>query len=363
MRDPTTQTTLHTYGWTAARQDQMEDFTDLGLIAARVVVQQRSRWHVVAEGFDGPATMAGRFAHEAGPGGHPVAGDWVAIDIEGEAARIHGVLPRHGALARKAAGTGHGTQIVAANVDLALLVMALNGDFNPRRLERYLALAASGGVRPVIVLTKTDLVGDAGAKVDALLDTVGDVVVLTVSSLSGQGLDVLQRSLKPGQTSVLLGSSGAGKSTLVNALAGRDLMATGAIRESDGRGMHTTSHRELLLLPNGALILDTPGMREIGLADGTDGVRDSFSDLEDLALHCQFTDCTHTREPKCALRAAIHDGELDPDRLAAWQKLRGEAGFEARKTDPAAKSAHKKRSVAVQKAFRAGQRDRRGDGE
>jgi ribosome biogenesis GTPase / thiamine phosphate phosphatase len=352
---------LTPYGWNDQRDLQMEDYTELGLIPARVVVQQRSLWHVVADGFEGPATLAGRFAHEAGPGGHPVAGDWVAIDIEGDAARIHGVLPRHGALTRKAAGTSHGTQVVAANVDLALLVMALNGDVNLRRLERYLALAASGGVQPLIVLTKADLVDDPGAEMDAVHDAAGDVPVLAVSSRTGEGLDRLQRWLLPQQTAVLLGSSGAGKSTLVNALAGGDVMATGAIRESDGRGRHTTSHRELLLLPSGALILDTPGMREVGLADGAEGVREGFADIEALALECQFSDCTHQREPKCAVQAAIARGALERDRLDGWRKLQLETAHEVRRADPVARTAHKKRSVALQKAYRAGQRAGRAD--
>jgi ribosome biogenesis GTPase len=353
--------TLALFGWTDQRDSQMEDFADLGLQPARVVVQQRSRWQVVADGFEGAATLAGRFAHEAGAGGHPVAGDWVAIDIQGEAARIHGILPRHGTLTRKAAGTTHATQVVAANVDLALLVMALNGDVNPRRLERYLALAAIGGVQPAIVLTKADLVDDPGPQIEAVQGAAGDLPLICVSARSGFGMERLQRWLVPRQTAVLLGSSGAGKSTLVNALAGDEVMATGAIREQDGRGRHTTSHRELLMLPSGALILDTPGMREVGLADGAEGLLDGFADIETLALRCQFSDCTHQREPKCAVQAAIAHGLLSEDRLEGWRKLQLEAAPAVRRVDPITRTEHKKRSVAVQKAFRAAQRAGRAD--
>jgi ribosome biogenesis GTPase / thiamine phosphate phosphatase len=185
--------------------------------------------------------------------------------------------------------------------------------------------------------------------------------VLAVSSRSGEGLDSLLHWLVPHQTVVLLGSSGAGKSTLVNALAGGDVMATGAIRESDGRGRHTTSHRELVVLPNGCLMLDTPGMREIGLADGAEGVKDSFADLVELATRCQFADCRHGTEPHCAVRAALEDGAIDPDRLDAWRKLDRETSHDRRRADPVAKAAHKKRSVAMQKSFHAHNRNRDDD--
>jgi ribosome biogenesis GTPase len=249
---------------------------------------------------------------------------------------------------------------VAANVDTALLVASLNADLNLRRLERYLAVTYESGARPVIVLTKADLTEDVDALVAEVEGVAFGVPVLAMSARTGQGLDALAAHLPPGETAVLLGSSGAGKSTLLNALAGAELMATGAIREDDARGRHTTTHRELVRLPSGALILDTPGMRELGLWDAGAGVSSTFEDIEELAADCRFADCRHDGEPGCAVRAAIAAGDLAEERLRAYEKLQAELAYEHRREDPRAAAENRKLWISRHKAARAWMKQKRG---
>ena len=336
---------LNQFGWSDALQQQFTPYAADGLIPARVVVQQRGLYDVVTELGELSATLTGRLAYEAEDGAYPVAGDWVAVEArpnEGTAT-IHHVLPRSSSFVRRASGPGAArAQVVAANVDVALLAASLNADLNARRLERYLATAWESGAEPVIVLTKADMCDDA----DALLREIDAVAmgapVIAVSALTGVGLDELRGYLRPGRTAVLLGSSGVGKSTLVNALAGRAQMATQAIREDDARGRHTTTHRELVLLPGGALILDTPGMRELGLWDAGDGMSAAFADIETLAAQCRFHDCHHGTEPGCAINAALADGSLDEGRWRAFNKLQRELEFQAGKDDPKARAESRK---------------------
>ena len=315
----------------------------MGLVPARVTVQQRELWHVLAlSGASYEAKLTGKFRFEAETGDYPVAGDWVAIEPLGLQARIHHVLPRTGTLVRKAAGTGQIAQTIAANVDIGLLVSALNEDFSPRRIERYIALCQGGRIEPVIVLTKADLVADYEPYLTQLDDVARKVPIIIVSAISGEGLKALSCWLVKGQTAALLGSSGAGKSTLVNALAGNYHMPTATIRQSDGTGRHTTTHRELVILPDGALILDSPGMRELALWDGAEGVSTAFADVESLASACQFSDCQHVKEPACAVRAALEAGDLDPHRWASFQKLQRELVYEKAKGDPILRAENKK---------------------
>jgi ribosome biogenesis GTPase / thiamine phosphate phosphatase len=331
------------YGWTHERQQSFVPFSDIGWVPARVVTQQRELWHVLtldSQAFD--AGLAGKFRHEAKIGDFPVAGDWVALEVQGSSARIHSVLPRYGTFVRKAAGEANMPQVVGANIDLALLVCALNEDFNPRRLERYIALSQSANIAPLIVLSKADLVSDAAPYFDALDKVAAGVSVLPVSSVTGLGLAALNKWLVSGHTVALLGSSGAGKSTLLNALAGADIMPTADIREGDGRGRHTTTHRELVVLPSGVLILDNPGMRELGLWDGASGVKTTFSDIEGLAAMCRFGDCQHGKEPNCAIVAALETGALNTRRWASYQKLKREIAYEEAKGDPLLRMENKK---------------------
>jgi len=303
--------------------------------------------------------MSGRFVRDAEMGGFPAAGDWVAVSIRlpERAATIHHVLPRRTAFIRKAAGRGRVAQVVAANVDIAFLTLSLNDDLNIRRLERYLAAAHESGAKPEIVLTKADLSPEAEA-IRADVAASAGVPVHLVSARAGIGLEALRGVIKPGETAVLLGSSGVGKSTLVNALVGEERMATRAIREDDAKGRHTTTHREIVVLPGGGLLLDTPGMRELALWDADEGVSATFEDVEALEAACRFSDCKHTSEPGCAVRAAIEAGELEPARWQNYLKLKGEIAHETRKEDPAARAAHKKLWASRAKEHRARYRAR-----
>ena len=343
------------YGWSDALGHDFAPHAARGLVPGRVLVQQRGQYDIITDAGELVAEISGRLARDAEEGGLPVVGDWVAVAIREDegAATVHAVLPRRTGFARKAAGQDQILQVVAANVDIALLVAALNADFNPRRLERYLAAARQSGATPVIVLTKADLVDGGAEAVEAAQAVAQDAQVLAVSVVTGQGMDDLRALIAPGVTALLVGSSGAGKSTLVNALAGSARMAVGDIREGDARGRHTTTHRELVLLPSGALILDTPGMRELGLLDAEAGVAATFEDIEALALTCKFRDCAHGSEPGCAVRAALEAGTLDEGRWRNYDKLGRELAFVDRKEDRFAREAERKRWIAISKAQKA----------
>jgi ribosome biogenesis GTPase len=335
---------LESYGWSQALQQQFRIHAAQGLLPARVIVQQRGLYLLATATGEVSAKLSGRFAYEAAAGALPVAGDWVAVWVHpGEAmGTIHHLLPRRGAFTRKAAGAGPAAQIVAANVDVALLVTSLNGDLNLRRIERYLAVAWEGRAAPVVVLTKADLcrkVSERKAEIEAV--ALG-VPVYVVSVLTGEGLEALGACYAPGQTAALLGSSGVGKSSLFNALAGHPLMGVGSTRADDGRGRHTTTHRQLVLLPNGRLMLDTPGMRELGLWNGDRGLATAFADVEALAAACRFPDCAHRGEPDCAVLAALVEGILDAGRLRSYRKLQRELSRCARKDHRGARASARK---------------------
>jgi ribosome biogenesis GTPase len=349
---------IEDYGWSDALREAFAPHAARGWSPARVIVQHRDRYRLLAEAGEIAAELSGHFAHGAQAGGYPVVGDWVAIEPRDGTAAIQAVLPRHGAFTRKAAGTDNTAQVVAANVDTALLVAALNADFNPRRLERYLAATQQSGAQPVVLLTKTDLCDDVPGALAAARAVVGDTPVLAVSVRTGEGMAALAAILAPRRTAVLLGSSGAGKSTLVNTLAGAEVMATQAIRESDGRGRHTTTHRQLVRLPSGVLLLDTPGMRELALWEAEAAVADLFEDIRAVAGRCRFPDCGHGAEPGCAVRAALETGELDPGRFASWAKLQRELAYRSSQEDPAIRAANRRRGVQKVKADRAARRRR-----
>jgi len=354
---------LTTYGWSRGLQRDFAPHAARGLLAGRVIVQQRGLYRLATEAGEADAQLSGRFHHQAGEGEHPVAGDWVAAQGGDGFALIQAVLPRRTAFVRKEAGTAHGLQVVAANVDVALLTLSLNADLNLRRLERYLAATYESGAAPVVVLTKADQAADVAAATDAVQRIAGEAPVIAVSGLTGAGLSLLAEQLEPRRTAVLLGSSGVGKSTLVNALAGAELMAARAIREGDEKGRHTTTHRELIRLPSGALILDTPGMRELGLVDAGAGVAAVFgaveAEVEALAAACRFNDCRHEAEPGCAVQAALHEGRLDPARYGSWLKLQRELVHERAKEDPAFKKAQQREWISRMKSARAWMKQKR----
>ena len=323
-KDGLTPSGLSKYGWSDTLQHDFEPFAAQDLVSDRVIVQQRGSYRLVTETGEIEGRISGRFAHEAADGGYPVTGDWVAAELKADVAMIAHILPRATAFTRMAAGTAKDMQVVAANVDVALLAASLNADLNLRRLERYLATAYESGASPVILLTKADACEDPQPLIASVEAIAFGVPVLAVSVRTGQGLAELSALLAPGKTAVLLGSSGVGKSTLVNALAGAELMATKAVREDDARGRHTTTHRELILLPSGALILDTPGMRELQVSDAAEGLAEVFDDVTALVAACRFSNCTHQSEPGCAVRAALKAGTLSGERLMRWRKLSAE---------------------------------------
>ena len=356
---------LTTYGWSDRLQQQFHDFAARGLAPARVIIQQRGLYVLATSNGEASAQLSGRFTHEAAGGDYPVAGDWVAVALRPHeaSATIHHLLPRRSAFVRKAVGGGGpAMQVVAANVDVAFVVASLNADLNARRIERYLATAWESGANPVVVLTKADLCDDSAMRKAEIEAIALGVPVLVVSVVTGAGLDDLREGFAVGQTAVLVGSSGVGKSSLVNALAGAQLMATQAIREDDARGRHTTTHRQLVLLPNGRLVLDTPGMRELGLWDADAGVAATFADIEALTAQCRFSDCAHTTEPGCAVQAAISDGTLDVSRWRSYTKLQRELAHLARKDDPRERAEQRKVWVQRAKNYRAQKRHRMEDG-
>jgi ribosome biogenesis GTPase len=346
---------IEDFGWSETLQHDFAPHAAKGLTPGRVVVQQRGLYTTLTDLGELAAQLSGRLANDPGEASHPAVGDWVALAPRPDegAATIHAVMPRRTAFVRKAANTVQTAQVVAANVDAAFLVASMNADFNARRLERYLAVAWQSGAKPVVVLNKADLCDDPDAIVAAAEGVAIGTPVLAVSAVTGQGMAALAEQLRPRETGVLVGSSGVGKSTLVNALAGEDLMATAAIREDDARGRHTTTHRELIQLPSGALILDTPGMRELGLLDADDGLDATFADIEALAEQCRFRDCGHASEPGCAVRAALEAGTLDPGRWKSFQKLGRELAMLDRRDDPIAREAHRRRWAVINKANRA----------
>ena len=344
---------LTSYGWTEQLQQDFAPHAAQGLVPARVTAQHRSGFRLITE--------AGETNGHAGAGEWPVTGDWVAITPGRDPSLIRHVLPRSSAFVRRAAGTARDGQVVAANIDVAFLVSSMNADFNVRRLERYLAVAYESGAQPVIVLTKADLADDPTVFVAEAEAIAFGAPVLAVSAKTGFGFEGLAEQVQSGRTTVLLGSSGAGKSTLLNTLAGTVLMATAAIRDDDARGRHTTTHRELILLPSGGLILDTPGMREIGLWEADAGLSAAFADIEALAADCRFGDCQHRTEPGCAVLAALADGALDGDRWASYEKLQAELAFERRKVDPAEAAAHRRQWVNIHKAAKQRMKSKYGD--
>lgn len=315
---------LFSLGWHRHIEDSFNGFLGGGLVAARVIADGREPLVVESEHGQSSAVVAGRL-DGAGEPGPPVIGDWVALDLAEHTPVVRAIAPRACVLARRRPGAAEHVQVLAANVDRIILVEALDRGPNRRRIERGVAVAYDSGAAPIVVLTKADLCSDvAGAEAEARL-AAPFADVLTVSAVESAGVDRLAELLAPGTTAVFLGPSGAGKSTLINRLLAEDRLATRAVRDGDRKGRHTTTRRQLVPLPSGACLIDTPGIRELGLWLDVDGVDAAYGDLEILAAGCRFRDCRHEFEPGCAVRAAVEIGELDEQRLAGYLKLRREA--------------------------------------
>lgn len=346
---------LERMGWSPAWQNAFLPHGKEGYVPARVCREHRGVYGLMTEGGERLAEVGGRFRHEAGSRrDFPAVGDWVALEVPDTISRcvIHAVLPRYSAFVRKAAGTAQEEQVVAANLDTVFLVSGLDHDFNPRRIERYLTLAYDSGADPVVILNKADLAGDIErARREAEAVAYG-VPVLFVSALDGTGLDAVWERLKPGTTAALLGSSGVGKSSIVNALTGQDTLKTAAVREHDSHGRHTTTYRQLIPLHNGAVLMDTPGMRELQLLAHDGALGRSFDEIATLAASCRFRDCTHCGEPGCAVQAALAEGALSLERYESYVSQRKEIRHHQIEQDIHLRIAEKNRWKTIHKSMR-----------
>jgi ribosome biogenesis GTPase / thiamine phosphate phosphatase len=348
-------------GWDAYFEAQWREIGSEGCVPARVGSQQRGLWRVVGDFEECWAEPSGKFRKESEEGGDwPAVGDWVSVELrpEKQSALIQHVLPRRSRFVRKVAGKQMEEQVIVANIDVALIVAALDGDFSVRRIERYLAQCWESAARPAMVLNKADACAEPGKLVAEVERVAMGAPVFLVSAKTGDGVDALEASFARGQTMVLLGSSGVGKSTLVNRLLREERQSTHAVRESDSKGRHTTTSRELFVLPGGAMMIDTPGLRELQLWNATDGLAQTFADVDQLATHCRFGDCQHEKEPGCAVQAAISSGILDADRLESWRKLQREQEFLLRKMNPEIGATQKKRIKILMRQVRRNYQDR-----
>lgn len=292
----------------------------------RILSQEKGLYRLISEAGEQPAEVSGKFRYNAASASDfPAVGDFVVTDCNSRQghAVIHGILPRKSVFIRKAAGTGNKEQVIAANIDTVFICMSLNHDFNLRRLERYLSVAWNSGAMPVIVLTKSDLCSDVEPFLRSVESVAVGTDVVVTCAMGEDGINKLLPYIREGKTVALIGSSGVGKSTLINRLLGEDRLDTNGLRNDD-KGRHTTTRRELFLLKKGGMVIDTPGMRELGLWDTDEGLDRTFSDIETLAAGCRFRDCSHTGEPGCAVREAIMKGELPEERLQSYQKLKTE---------------------------------------
>ena len=352
---------LTALGWDDALAEEFEPHRRAGLIPGRVSIQHRGAYDVLTAEGELRCDVAGRLYDEAAsPADLPAVGDWVAVAARPEeaAGTVQAVLARRTKFSRKTAWQASEEQVLAANVDVALIVTSLNEDMNLRRLERYLTLAWESGATPVLVLTKADLADDVPAVVAEVESVAFGAPVHAISSVTGEGLDELRAHLRPGVTAALLGSSGVGKSTLVNTLVGEELLETREIRE-DGKGRHTTTRRELIQIPGGALVIDTPGMREVQLWIADDGLEEAFSDVTELFEHCRFSDCAHESEPGCAVKEAIANGTLAPERWESYLKLQRELAHLDRRLDKRAQAEERKRWRALSTFAREASRAKR----
>jgi ribosome biogenesis GTPase / thiamine phosphate phosphatase len=356
--------TLESLGWDQDLERAFESWAGkANLQPGRVVIEFNYICRVWCEGGEIEAVRSGRLTHRASSRGElPAVGDWVVVRKRPDENRgaIIAVLPRRSWFSRRMAGQVTDEQVVAANVDVVFIVMALDADFSLRRLERYLLLGRESGASPVVLLTKPDTCGDVPMHFAQVTAMTGEVPVHVVSPKLNQGLDRVAEYLPSGRTGALLGSSGVGKSTIINRLVGRDVQKTRDIRESDSKGRHTTTHRELVLLPNGGFLIDTPGMRELQLWDVGDAFSETFDDIEALASDCRFTDCRHRGEPRCAVTAAVEEGRLPAARLESYLKLQDELGYLARQQDERAELEEKRRSKIMGKALKQHLKSKRG---
>ena len=342
-------------GWSSFFAKHFESYWQEGYTVGRAALEHKNTYILYTEHGEIFAEVTGKMQYRAsGREDFPAVGDWVVIRIPDceSRAMIHAVLPRKSKFSRKTVGAKTQEQIIATNVDTVFLISGLDGDFNLRRIERYLILVWESGANPIILLNKADLCTDLERRREDVETIALGVPIVVLSALNNQGLDTLAPYLGKGQTVALLGSSGVGKSTLTNQLAGKKLQAVQEVRQGDDRGRHTTTHRELIVLPSGGLLIDTPGMREIQIWAGDEGLQETFADIEQLAQQCRFQDCQHECEPGCAVQQALEDGTLDYQRFLNYQKLQKELNYLTRKQNQKLYLAEKKRWKKITKSLR-----------
>lgn len=349
-------------GWNDARAEQFAPFSGKADVRpGRVAIEFNHNYRLYVDGDEIEAIAAGRLKHQAESRSElPAVGDWVVVRMRSDEDRgsIQAILPRHSKFSRKAAGNVTDEQVVAANVDVVFLVMALDNDFSVRRMERYVILARESGATPVVLLTKPDLSQTLAAQVAEVQAVAGELPIHVLSPKRDEGVDQVRQYLRVGRTGALLGSSGVGKSTIINRLIGAERLRTRDVRESDSKGRHTTTHRELVKLPDGGLIIDTPGMRELQLWDVGEAVKETFDDIEALAAECHFTDCRHREEPRCAVKAAVVEGRVPASRLESYHKLQDELAHLATQQDERARLEEKRQSKVLNRALRARLREK-----
>jgi ribosome biogenesis GTPase len=345
---------LKTLGWRAHFEQAFAAYQDQGVEAARVALEYQGMYRVFTAGDEMLAEVSGKVRYQAtNRAAFPAVGDWVVIQrVPNEKkAVIHAVLPRASKFSRKAPGETNEEQIVATNIDTIFLVQGLDNNYNLRRIERYLLMAFESGARPVIILSKADLCDELDARLLEVEQVAIGTPVHAISAKSGTGLEPLNQYLSAGVTVAFLGSSGVGKSTLINRLLGNERQKTQDVRAEDSKGRHTTVHRELIVLPSGGLLIDTPGMRELQLWDVDESLADTFADVETFARDCYFTDCQHNSEPDCAVKAAIADGMLKAERLESFKKMKREKEHLASRTDIKVQLSRKEKVKKIHKTY------------
>jgi ribosome biogenesis GTPase / thiamine phosphate phosphatase len=321
---------LETLGWNPAWEASFNELRTPGLEPGRVAVEDKHYYVVLTTAGELRGQISGKLFHRAASSAElPKVGDWVTISSlpQESKAVIHQILPRRTKLSRKVPGREVEEQVLATNIDKAFAVQALDRTFNPALLQRHLVMVLESGAKPILVLNKADLCEDLAARIAKAQRIAGAATVVTVSAKTGEGLEALRAQIQPGETIVFIGSSGVGKSSLINGLCGEEVQATAEVRESDDKGRHTTSWRELILLPTGGLVIDTPGMREFQMWVADEGLREAFADLDALSLTCRFSNCGHTVEKGCAVLAAVAQGQLSEERYRSYLKLAKELAY------------------------------------